>query len=160
MLAKFKTHKHIKYFFLYSISFLIYGACISGLGPFIPYLSASTGIVETEYSYLFSCRSFGMLAGALLCKLLQKKKLYNHTIMIVGTLSILIFSALFTYTTDSMWLGVWLFLVGTGYSILEVMLNVCILMINNPEEIEFWMLLTHGLFGVGGLLGPIIVFFF
>lgn len=40
------------------------------------------------------------------------------------------------------------------------MLNVCILLINNPEEIEFWMLLTHGLFGVGGLLGPIIVYFF
>lgn len=47
MLEKLQTHKHIKYFYLYAISFLIYGACISELGPFIPYLSVATGIVET-----------------------------------------------------------------------------------------------------------------
>lgn len=67
-MLKFKEHKHLRYFFLYSISFLIYGASISGLGPFIPYLSAETGILETDFSFLFSSRSFGMVAGALLTK--------------------------------------------------------------------------------------------
>ena len=40
MLDNFKNHQHLNYFFLYAISFAAYGACISGLGPFIPYLSA------------------------------------------------------------------------------------------------------------------------
>lgn len=47
MLDRFRSHKHLKHFILYSITFLTYGACISGLGPYIPYLSVETGIVET-----------------------------------------------------------------------------------------------------------------
>ena len=40
MLNNFTKHSHLSYFFLYAFSFVAYGACISGLGPFIPYLSA------------------------------------------------------------------------------------------------------------------------
>ena len=33
-------------------------------------------------------------------------------------------------------------------------------MVNNPEELEFWMLLAHGMFGIGGLLGPYLIYIF
>jgi len=49
---------------------------------------------------------------------------------------------------------------GIGYTLLEILVNVCVLLINNPEEIEFWMLLTHGLFGIGGLIGPFLIYIF
>lgn len=44
MLEKFKKNKHLNYFFLYAVTFLTYGTHISSLGPFIPYLTAQTGI--------------------------------------------------------------------------------------------------------------------
>ena len=33
-------------------------------------------------------------------------------------------------------------------------------MVNPPEEVEFWMLVTHGVFGLGALCGPVIVYLF
>jgi fucose permease len=43
---------------------------------------------------------------------------------------------------------------------LEVTINVSTLEIQKNSELEFWMLVLHGLFGIGGLVGPIIVYFF
>ena len=40
MEQRFDKHSHLSYFFLYAISFVAYGVHISGLGPFIPYLTA------------------------------------------------------------------------------------------------------------------------
>ncbi len=74
-----------------------------------------------------------MVAGALLTKHLQKRQLHNHTILILGASGIGLFGCLFTYASEPLWLGIWLFLVGVGYSLVEVLLNVCILLINNPE---------------------------
>jgi FHS family Na+ dependent glucose MFS transporter 1 len=49
---------------------------------------------------------------------------------------------------------------GLFYSILEIVINVCSLMINPSEDMEFWLLLTHGVFGLGGLIGPLLVYIF
>lgn len=49
---------------------VLHGLNMIGLGSYIPYLSQETGVIETSYSFLFSCRSFGMLAGAALIKIL------------------------------------------------------------------------------------------
>lgn len=118
MFERFRTHNNIKHFFLYAASFLIYGACINSLGSFIPFLSSITNISETEYSYLFTCRSFGMLAGALLLKYFQKMEISNHSLMAFGMIGICIFSLLFTLTRNTTWLGIWFFLTGASYSIL------------------------------------------
>ena len=45
MLSKFTTHKNINYFLLYAAGYFAYGAHFSGLGPFIPYLAAESGII-------------------------------------------------------------------------------------------------------------------
>lgn len=57
-------------------------------------------------------------------------------------------------------MGVWLFMASIGYSVFEVILNVSILLISPPEETEYWMMIGHGAFGVGGIISPIIVYFF
>ena len=132
MLQRFKHHKYLNYLYLYAVSFLIYGASISGIGPYIPYLCVETGLVETDYSYIFSCRSFGMVMGAIITKLLQKKEVLNHQIIIIASLAVGLFSTLFSITTSTLWLGIWFFLTGVAYSALEVMLNVCIMLINRP----------------------------
>ena len=76
-----------------------------------------------------------MVTGCLITKYLQKIQMSNHNIAILGSVIIGIFSSLFTYARDSFWLGVWCFITSVGYTILEVMVNVCVLLINNPEEI-------------------------
>lgn len=40
MLDKFKNNKNLRYFFLYTVTFMIYALLIAALGPFIPYLAA------------------------------------------------------------------------------------------------------------------------
>lgn len=162
MLDRFKQHPNIGYFFLYSASYLGYGSLITGLGPLIPYLSAETGIIETEYSYVFSCRSFGMVTGAIILKYLQSKPgfLNQHQIISYGSILIFLTSIMFSLSRTELMLGIWMFCSGLFYSILEIVINVCSLMINPSEEMEFWLLLTHGVFGLGGLFGPLLVYIF
>ena len=45
MLEIFKRNEHLDYFYLYAAVYLVFGAHISALGPYIPYLTAETGIV-------------------------------------------------------------------------------------------------------------------
>jgi hypothetical protein len=45
MFNKFTSNKNINYFLLYAAGYFAYGTHISGLGPFIPYLTAETGIM-------------------------------------------------------------------------------------------------------------------
>ncbi len=75
-----------------------------------------------------------MLLGAFIIKILQKQNYTNHTLLIAGTSIITVFTCLFTLTRDSFWLGTWMFLASTGYSVFEVVLNVCFLLISPPEE--------------------------
>lgn len=44
-----------------------------------------------------------------------------------------LFTFLFSFTASSLWLGVWLFLASIGYSVFEVKLNVCLLLISPSE---------------------------
>ena len=160
MLDKFKNNKNLRYFFLYTVTFMIYALLIAALGPFIPYLAAETHTAETQYSFLFSCRSFGMVAGCFLIKYLQKQAITNHNIILLGCTFICIFSFLFSQTRVTLWLGVWMFIGAVSYSFLEVMINVCIYLTHKASEMSFWMQLINSLFGIGGLLGPYLVYVF
>ncbi len=33
-------------------------------------------------------------------------------------------------------------------------------MISNPKEIDFWLMVTHGMFGIGGFIAPIVIYIF
>ena len=160
MINKFKENKNLRHFILYTISFMVLAILFAALGPFIPYISAKTGIVETEYSFLFSCRSFGMTLGCLVVKYFQKLSIRTHSILFLGCASIFIFSYLFSSASTSVWLGIWMFLGAIAYSFLEVALNVSIFLTQKVSEMSFWMQLANSLFGVGGIIGPYLVFLF
>lgn len=42
-------------------------------------------------------------------------------------------------------------------SILQIMVNLCILESQKNAHVYFWMLICHGMFGIGGLISPILV---
>jgi hypothetical protein len=99
MLAKFRKYRQLNHFLAYCASYLTYGILINGLGPLIPYFSDRSGIIETEYSFLFSCRSFGMLGGAMILKFLQKHSaISHHAILMWSSILIAISSALFSWS--------------------------------------------------------------
>jgi predicted MFS family arabinose efflux permease len=114
---------------------MAYGTHISALGPLIPYLTAETGIIETDFSFLFSCRSFAMVAGAILTKQLQRKKMRNHLIIILGAIFMGVFSFLFAYARSPFWLGFWLFFAAAAYCLLEIVVNVCIILTTKAEDV-------------------------
>ena len=93
---------------------VINGINYVGLGSYIPYLTAATGIVETDYSFIFTARSAGMLLGAFLIKILQKRQFTNHQVFIIGLLIIGVFTIFFSMTLESAWLGIWLFIASIG----------------------------------------------
>ena len=101
-----------------------------------------------------------MLTGAMFIRIFQKYNVTNHQIIFFGTIMIVLFSWLFSISRVDFWLGLWIFLASIGYSVYEIIINVCLLMISPAKEVEYWMLLAHGSFGVGGLLSPIIVYLF
>lgn len=43
---------------------------------------------------------------------------------------------------------------------IEITVNLCVLETQRNENIDFWMLICHGQFSIGGLIGPILVYFF
>lgn len=57
-------------------------------------------------------------------------------------------------------LGLWLFLGSVGFAMFEVIVNVCILLISPDNEVDYWMLMAHGAFGIGGLISPLVVYLF
>ena len=161
MLSRFKRHPHLIQYLCYLCSEIAFGTNGTAYGPLIPYLSAKTGLSETYYSFLFSCRSFGYLLGAILFKLLQKRSQFTlHQYIVVSSVSILFFNILFSSTLDPFYQGVWVFLVSMFFCSRSVAVNTSVYLVNPNDDMEFFLLLTHGCYGIGGLLGPLFVYLF
>ena len=161
MLRRLKSHPHLTYYLSYLASELCFGTNGTAYGPLIPYLSEQTGIPETGYSFLFSCRSFGMLLGAFLLKLLQKRAQCTlHQYITIASVAILFFNILFSLTLDPFFQGLWLFLGAIFYSFRAIAVGISVILINPHQDMEFFLLLCHGSYGVGGLLGPLFVYLF
>ena len=139
MLSRISSHPNRAHFLAYAAMLVIFGAHITSLGPFIPYLAAASGLVETEYAFIFSCRSFGMLSGCFFIKCLQSLRLpvTNHQFMALGALSICLCFCMFTLTHSLFLQGMWVFFAGVSYAFFEIFSNICILMTSPPQEVEF-----------------------
>jgi hypothetical protein len=104
----------------YAASFLGYGCLLVILGPLIPYLSAKTQIIETEYSFLFGSRAWGMTLGSLFMTYIQSKpkKPSLHQFLIISSVIIVITNLLFIWATTPFQQGVWVFIGSMGNFIL------------------------------------------
>lgn len=73
------------YFSVYCLTFTFYGCFLSALGPIIPFLAKEYNQPETSFTYLFTCRTVGMLIGAMLSRWLTDKLTY-HCIILTAVL--------------------------------------------------------------------------
>lgn len=120
-MPSFSLHPHKAHYITYCANYIVYGMIITGLGPLIPFFSANTGIIETEYSFLFSCRSFGMLLGAIFLKLLHKyTNVTYHKSLAIMSLTLVFTSTLFSYATSLFLQGIWMILSAVAYSAMEI----------------------------------------
>ena len=50
-----------------------------------------------------------------------------------------------------------IFIASLACSVLEIGVNISVLISNTGEDQSFWLQLNYGMFGIGGLFGPILV---
>ena len=162
MIERIKRHDKIGHYILYCLSFLFYGSLVTALGPLIPFIAEHTSIPQTECSSLFTSRSFGMLIGTILQRVLKYyyKKITNHSLMSGAALLILLSSIVFSITSRYAVYNISIFAFGLAFSVFQLRTNVGIIMINPIQDNYFWLLLAQGMFGVGGLIGPFLVYLF
>lgn len=135
IIKKFERHKHKAHYITYCFNYIAYGMIITGLGPLIPYFTEQTGIIETDYTFLFSCRSFGMLFGALLLKVIQHHtKITHHFLLSIACLFLVFANTLFAWADSSAIQGLWMFLSSMCYSFVEIGVNIVALRVNPPED--------------------------
>jgi fucose permease len=126
------------------------------LGPVIPFLSEWYDLSETSFTYLFICRSVGFCLGSILMAFLLRRYSYYPILRVTVVIAGLMF-ILFPF-----WRSLW----GHGFCIVvasifcsgfEIVMNMCIIALYKHNRVDFWLQIMHGMFGVGGLIGPLFV---
>ena len=65
---------------------------------------------------------------------------------------------LFYVSSNDVGRGAFIFLVCVGCAQISVFMNLCIFEAFKNDDLNTWLQFNHGAFGVGGLLGPFIVY--
>lgn len=50
--------------------------------------------------------------------------------------------------------------IATFISMINILVNVCVVETQKNGDVHFWMLILHGTYGIGGLLGPMLIYTF
>ena len=156
MISKFKENPRLNYFLLYSFTLIFYGAIIASPGPIIPFLSAKHSIPETSFTFFFSCRSIGFIVGAVFIKIISGR-ISSHTVISISVVLAGFPFILFPYTDSLNLQGGYIFFSSLFCSCFEILVNMCVVQSHRGNNEDFWLQLGHGLFGVGGLMGPIFI---
>ena len=136
MIEKFKRHPHKAHYLAYCFNYVAYGMLVTGLGPLIPYFTERTGIIETDYTFLFSCRSLGMLLGAILQKIItHHTKLTHHFLLSIASVQLIFVTSLFAWASAPAIQGFWIVISGISYAAMEIEVNIVALRVNPPEDL-------------------------
>lgn len=119
------NHAPLNYF-VYCISFIIYGLLQTCLGPIIPYLADWTHNSQTEYSFLFLSRAFGCMFGAYLMRYVTQYLTYHNILMWCSVLLTLLLLP-FSFCFDMLFQAFIIFWASATASILQITINLCIL---------------------------------
>lgn len=65
---------------------------------------------------------------------------------------------LISVTLDLILQGLIMIVIATMISIINILMNLCVVKSQNNGDVHFWMLILHGTYGIGGLLGPMIIY--
>lgn len=122
---------------IYTISYFAYGMLLLTLGPLIPFLAAENSIVETEYSFFFTCRAIGMITGSLFTAYLQSRadKPTIHHLLIFASSIIILTNISFAWSNSLIQQGVSIFLGSIAYFMIEVSVSICIILLSEKENL-------------------------
>lgn len=127
----------------------------------IPYLAEQTHQPETNYSFIFVCRAVGMVLGTIACKILQAKKIMTyHQAIAISSFGSFGMCCLFTFTEHLTIQGLSFLLNGFFVGIIETLVNISIIACTNAKNLQRTFIVVFGFFGIGGLCGPIFVYYF
>ena len=144
---------------LYMVTFILTAIPLNCVGALIPYLAADLGIDETEYSLLFIFASVGSVLATIIYKLLEYfHKLPKHHMicffaLYVGAAGCV--AMFFMHTRISQCVMFLVFGLFCYFVIITV--NICLVRAAPTGEIGMWVGFSHGAFGVGALVGPLLV---
>jgi fucose permease len=152
---------YIKHYVAYSLSYFVYGLIYTGIGPLIPYLSEKSHQPETSYSFVFTCRAIGMVLGTLACKIVQAKKMLTyHQAIAISSFGTFLMCFSFTYAEQFMIQGVSFLFNGFFIGVIETFVNTSIILLSSSTNLQKTFIIISGFFGIGGLFGPIFVYYF
>ena len=153
--------KHNKFnnFLLYSLSYIIFGAIWTCLGPMFPFLAEEENRNQTQYSFFFTCRAFGFVTGALTVGRLSSR-FSLHMLLSGGIAMMGCFSSIFYFTSSLSLRGAFIFLASMGCACQDITINLAVLECFKGKDVALWLQFVHGCFGIGGLLGPFVVYLF
>lgn len=122
---------------IYTISYFAYGMLLLSLGPLIPFLTAKTAIVETEYSFFFTCRAAGMITGSLITTYIQScaSKPTMHQLLAFASSIIILTNISFALSSSLLQQGVSIFIGSIAYFMIEVSISICIILLSKKEHL-------------------------
>lgn len=143
---------------LYFLSFISLGIISGSIGPTLPALAVQTQVEMKQISNLFVARSFGTLLGAWVLGRIYDR-ISGHPLLAVSLLASALAMALLP-ASNLLWVMIALSaFIGFASSSINVGGNTLIVMVYGTRVRPFISLL-HFAFGVGGILAPLIVYFF
>lgn len=108
---------------------------------------------------MFFCKSIGFLGGSLLLNKIHDRKVF-HTIMLWSTILLFISMTLFTYIVNFVFQSFIIILIAMLCSMINILVNVCVVESQKSSDVHFWMLVLHGTYGIGGLISPMLISLF
>jgi hypothetical protein len=144
---------------LYMASFFLIAIPFSGLGSLIPFLAADLGIEEMEYSLLFVLVSVGSVLAALLYKFIESQGLLpkHHTVCMIDSLGMIIFCLIMANMKTRISQSIIYSIFGMLAYAQVITINICLMTTPAKEDVGLWLSFSHGIYGVGALVGPIVV---
>lgn len=147
------------YLAVYMSNFFLISIILSSVGGLIPFLASDLNIDERDYSIIFTLLSLTNILAAIIYKTLEKHSLLpkGHTICLICVIGMAIFALGMSFmrikNTQCFILAVFnLFCYG-----LIIQTNICLILAAPVEEVGRWLSFAHGFYGMGGLVGPILV---
>lgn len=67
---------------------------------------------------------------------------------------------LFTYVVNFAFQSAIMILIAMLGSIVNILVNVCVVESQKDGDVHFWMLILHGTYGIGGLISPMLISIF
>ena len=99
------------------------------------------------------------MAGALSVKFIEKHANF-HQGLCIGFIITSLFSVIFNNISGLYSSSLALFISSVGYGLIDTFGNISAIECFKKTNLDAWLQFLHGCFGIGGLIGPYLVYIF